>query len=93
MHLRDKAILVPAHAAFGEDVGAGAFPCAESAGGYFLGVTEAVDGGRVDPVDAEFEGAVNSGDRIIVVLRAPTELPAAAAESPGAEAHRRDVDI
>jgi len=59
----------------------------DRAGHHFLGVTEAVDGGRVDPVDTEFEGAVNGGNRVIVILRPPTKLPAAATERPGAEAY------
>src|SRR5712672_2835265 len=77
MHFADAAILVPTHAAFGEDIGTRPLPLLYRAGHHFLGVTETVDGCRVDPVDTEFEGAVNGGNRIIVVLRPPTKLPAA----------------
>jgi hypothetical protein len=56
-----------------------------------LGVAEAVGGGGVDPVDAELERAVDRLDRLLVILRAPAELPATAADRPGAEANAGDL--
>src|SRR5437868_5958320 len=50
-----------------------------------LRVTEAVGGGSVDPVHAEFERPMDGGDRLLVLLGAPAELPTAAADGPGAE--------
>src|SRR5579864_6236639 len=50
-----------------------------------FGVAEAVGGGRVDPVDALFEGVVNRGDRLLILLGPPAELPASAADRPGTE--------
>jgi hypothetical protein len=50
-----------------------------------LGVAEAVLGRRVDPVDAELERAMDRGDRVVVVLVAPTPVVLRAAERPGAE--------
>ena len=51
----------------------------------FLGMAEAVDGGGVDPVEAELDRAPNRGDRVRVVLRSPSEPPFAA-DGPGAQA-------
>jgi hypothetical protein len=62
------ALGIPAQAAFGEDVGPRAAPAFEGEGNNFLRVSEAVDGGGIDPLDAEFKGAVNGGDRIVVAL-------------------------
>ncbi len=93
VHFGDAAVLVPAHGALGEDVRAPPFPFAESACHYFLGVADAVDGRGVDPVDAELERAVNCADRIIIVLRAPSEVPARAADGPGSVAYGRDLHV
>jgi len=62
-------------------VGAGADGLAD----YFLGVTEAVDGGGVNPVDALVEGGMDGADGVGVVLRAPCEVPVAAADGPSAK--------
>ena len=52
---------------------------------HLFRVAETIDGGRVDPVDAEIEGAVNGAYGIGVILRAPGELPVPSADGPGAE--------
>ncbi len=57
-----------------------------------LRVTEAVLGGRVDPVDAELEGVVDRSDRIVVVLCAPAPVVGRASERPGAEADAGDLE-
>jgi hypothetical protein len=54
-------------------------------------VTEAIGGGGVDPVDAQFEGVMNRGDRLVVFLGLPAELPASTADRPGAEADAGDL--
>ena len=59
----------------------------------FFGVAEAVDGGGIDPVDAEVEGAVNGRDGFAVILRAPGEFPVAAADRPCAKANRSEFQI
>ena len=69
-------LCIPVQATLGEDVRSGAAPVLQSTANHFLGVSQTVDGGGVDPVDAEFERAVNGGDRFVVVLRSPGELPA-----------------
>src|SRR5580704_2279065 len=84
---------VPAQAAFREDVRPRAGPAFKGPTYDFFGVSQAVDGGGVDPVDAEFEGAVNGGDGVVVVLRSPGELPAGTAGGPGAEADGSDFHI
>ena len=68
-------------------------PVLQRARDDFLGVSETVDCGRVDPVDAEFERTVNGGDRFVVVLGSPGELPARAADGPGSVAHGSDVQV
>src|SRR5262249_21290273 len=55
------------------------------------GVRGPVSGGGVDPVDAELQRAVDRRDRLVVVLSAPAELPAGAADRPGPEADTRDL--
>ena len=57
-----------------------------------LRVAEAVGGGGVDPVDAELERAVDRGDRVVVLLWSPAELPPAAPDRPGAEADGGDLE-
>src|SRR6202051_2407768 len=83
----------PAQAALGKDVGPRTAPVLQRAADDFLRVSQTVDGGRVNPVDAEFERAVNGGNGVVVVLRSPGELPARAADSPGSVAHGRDVQV
>src|SRR5271163_2778224 len=49
-------------------------------------MAKAVNGGCVDPVDAEGQRATDRGDRSAVVLAAPADRPVAA-HRPGTEAH------
>src|ERR1039458_4171039 len=84
---------IPAQATLGKDVWSGAAPAFQRPADYFLGVPQTVDCGRVDPVDAEFERTMNSGDRFVVVLRTPGELPARAADGPGPVAHSSNVQV
>src|ERR1700694_2674 len=83
----------PAQAAFGKDVRLGSAPVLQRAADDFLGVPQTVDGGRVDPINAEFERTVNGGNGVVVVLRSPGELPARAANGPGSVAHGSDVQV
>src|SRR5438552_13244271 len=89
----DFAFLVPAQNAFRKNVGARTAPFLQRASDDFLGVAQAVNGGGVDPVDAELQRAVNCGDGIGVVLRTPGKFPATATESPSAKADARNVDV
>src|SRR5260370_264843 len=50
-----------------------------------IGVPESIDGGRIDPVDAVVQRFLDRGYGVVVVLGAPGELPARAADGPGAE--------
>src|SRR5258708_35169049 len=77
----------PAQAAFGTDVRPRTAPVLQRAADDFLRVSQTVDGGRINPVDAEFERTVNGGNGVVVVLRSPGELPARAADRPGSVAH------
>src|SRR4051794_26242665 len=53
---------------------------------------EPVSGGGIDPVDAELDGVMDRLDRVVVVLPAPPELPAAAPDRPRAEADTGDLE-
>src|SRR5229473_193221 len=83
----------PAQSALGKDVRSRTAPVLQRAADDFLGVSESVDCGRVDPVDAEFERAVNGGNGVVIVLRSPGELPARAANGPGSVAFGSDVQV
>src|SRR5207253_6929763 len=88
----DPATLVPDHAALGEDVRALAHPF-EGAGDHFLRMAQAIDGGGVDPVDAVVQRFADRRDGVTVVLAAPGELPAAAADGPGPETDRGNHEV
>ncbi len=90
--VRDFSLFVPDHGGLGEDVGLvrGGL---EGSGDDFFGVAEAVDGGGVDPVDAEIECAVDGGDGVVVVLIAPCHGPVASADGPCAEADGGEVEV
>ena len=78
---------VPDHAALGgqDDLVAAA---ADGPADDLFGAAEAVDGGRVDQVDAVVQRGVDGLDGLVFVGAAPHP----AADRPGAEADRRDVD-
>ena len=46
----------------------------------FLGMTEPVSSGGIDPVDSQIEGVAHRGHGVRVVLRPPAERPAAATD-------------
>src|SRR5690606_18953107 len=58
----------------------------------FLRAAMSIDGRGIDPVDAGIDGRADRADRIVVVLFAPGELPAAATHRPGAEADRGQLE-
>src|SRR5579864_5485534 len=53
-------------------------------------MAKAVHGGRVDPVDAKFEGMAHGRKRSGVVLRPPGKCPAASSHGPRAKTDRGD---
>src|SRR5215470_1189627 len=89
----DFAAGIPAQNTFCENVRFCAGPSFESAGDDFFGMADAVNGGGVDPIDAEFKGAMNRSDGIRVILRAPSEFPAGPAGGPSAETNGGDLQI
>src|SRR5262249_16020144 len=56
-------------------------------------MARSIDRGGVNPIHAEFERAEYRRDRVRVFLPAPGELPAGAADGPGAKPYRRDMDV
>src|SRR5207253_233346 len=88
----DLALLVPDHAALGEDVR----PVAHSFEGSrynLLRVSESIDGRGIDPVDAVVQRFPDRGHGVVVVLGAPGEFPTRAADGPRPETNRRDEQV
>jgi hypothetical protein len=86
--------LVPDEPALCEDVGSPALRHRfQSAANDFFRVAEAIDGGGIDPVDAQFNGMLDRPNRLLVILGTPAMGPAASAEGPGTEAHARYLHI
>lgn len=46
-------------------------------------MAKAIDRGRIDPIDPQLYPSDDGADRVLVILRAPTELPPAAANGEG----------
>src|SRR3712207_5433172 len=86
----DLAALIPDKGALGEDVGT-LGDTLEGSCDELLGVPEAVDGGGVDPVAPELDGALYAPPRFVVALRPPGSSPSAPADGPAPEAYGRDL--
>src|SRR5580693_7953337 len=56
-------------------------------------MAQPIHGGGVDPVDTQFQRAMNRRDGVGIVLRAPGEFPARATEGPCSETHGRNLQI
>ena len=74
--LPDFRFFVPDQNTLGKYVWAQAAPLLQRAGYDFFRVTQAVDGGGIDPVDAQLQRAMNRSDGIRIILRAPGKFPA-----------------
>ncbi len=81
----------PYHRALGENVGL--LPALKRPRHHFFGMAQSVDRCCIDPVDAQVEGALDGGDGIVIVLRAPTELPVTSTDGPGAKADGGDLHV
>src|SRR5205823_640256 len=88
----DLPVLVPDHAALGEDVWPVAHSSERSRDDLFR-VAQTVDSSGVDPVDAGIQGLADGGDGVAVVLGSPGELPARAADGPRPEADRCNEQV
>src|SRR5690348_1419532 len=55
-------------------------------------MTEPVNRGSIDPIDAEISAVADGGDRGIVVLPTPAEKPAASANGPCPQTDGGDFD-
>src|SRR5258707_14043462 len=85
--------LVPANAALGKYIGPPSRPFAQRPRNDHFRVAQTVSRSRIDPIDAPFQGTVNGGDGVVVILSAPGKFPAPAANRPGAEADRSDFQV
>src|SRR5947209_1864711 len=56
-------------------------------------MAEAIDGGGIDPIDAEIDGMTHGLDRSVVVLWSPAEGPSTSADCPSAKSDRSDFKI
>src|SRR4029077_7982086 len=84
---------VPAESALGEDKWAlRSRQFAKHLSNDFLGMPQAVDGGCVDPIDAQVQGVSHGCDRFGVILWSPTEGPAASANGPRTETDSSNVE-
>jgi hypothetical protein len=81
---------ISAESTLGEDVGPSTGPFRECARDDFFGVAQTVCGGRIDPVNSEFQCPMEGGDRLLVVLPTPAALATRATNGPSAEANRRE---
>ena len=88
----DPALVVPHHAALGEEEWLDR-RLLHRLPDDRLGVAKAVDGRRVDPVDAEVDGLADGRDGGVIVLRPPGEGPVAAAYGPRAKSDRREPHL
>ncbi|SRR6266478_1730058 len=61
--------------------------------GTSKGVAHSLSGGRVDPVNATLERAMNCGDRLFVVLLAPAKFPTRATNGPSPKANGRNRQV
>src|SRR2546427_4304383 len=91
--MTDLAAFIPAQGAFGEDIRPLARPRLQCPRDDFLGVAHAVNRGGINPVDAQFERAMDGRDGRLVVLLAPGEFPACPADGPCAEPDGGDKQI
>src|SRR5439155_10122872 len=89
----DISLFVPTQPAFRENVRPWAGPGAQRSRHDFLGMAHSVNGRSVDPVYTKLERAMNRGDRLRVILLAPTKFPTRAANSPGAKADRCNEQV
>src|ERR1700724_3059443 len=89
----DVTLFVPTQPTLREHVGTLAGPSTQRHRHDFLRVPHSVNGCGVDPVNAQLERAMNRGDRLFVVLLAPTEFPTRAADRPGSEPYRRNRQV
>src|ERR1700730_8309071 len=86
------ALSVPDHAAFGEDVGSWPLPFPQCPSNDLLRMAQTINGGCINPVYAQFERAMNSRNRLCVILCAPPEFPITA-DGPGTKADGCNVQI
>jgi hypothetical protein len=55
-------------------------------------MAEPIDRRRIDPVDAQLNGAADCANGRIVILLAPAEKPASSADGPGTQAYGGDFN-
>src|SRR5439155_9138539 len=89
-HVMDFPLSIPTQTTFGEDVRTRTLPDRQRTGHNFFRVAGAIDRRSINPVDSQFQCAMNRRDGRVVILCAPGELPAGATDGPGPEAHGRD---
>src|SRR5207253_7153119 len=81
---------IPTQTTLGEDIRTRSLPARQRAGDNFFRVAGAIDRRGINPIDSQFQCPMNRRDGRAVILSAPGELPARAANGPGAETHGSD---
>src|SRR5207244_8273108 len=89
----DISLFVPTQPAFRENVRPWAGPGAQRSRHDFLGMAHSVNGRSIDPVYTKLKRAMNRGDRLRVILFAPTKLPTRSTDSPRAKADWCDEQV
>jgi len=80
--------IAPDHSTLGKNIGPPSGPLRQSLRDDLLGMSQTVNGGYINPVHAQFQCAMDSRDRLRVVLCAPSKFPIAA-DGPSTKADRR----
>src|SRR5207249_11383120 len=88
-HVMDFPLSIPTQTTLGKDIRTRAVPVRQRARDDFFRVACAIDRRAIDPVDSQSQRAMNRRDGRVIILSTPGELPARAANGPGAEAHGR----
>src|SRR5216683_1824772 len=81
-HEMDFPLSIPPQPTFGEDIRTRTVPTRQRAGHDFFRVTDAINRRGINPVNSQFECVMNCRDGRLVILSAPGELPARAADGP-----------
>src|SRR5271169_2350162 len=91
--LRRRVAFIPDQATLGKNHGPlGCRQLSQQAANNFLGMTQAVYGGGIDPVDTMLQCMANGQDGLVIILRSPSVSPTTSAERPGSKTGLCDWD-
>ena len=88
----DVSCGVPYPFALGEHIGTWGAP-ANCPGDYFFRVTQSVERGGVNPVEAVIQSGMDGGNRVAIILRPHAAVPATSAHGPGANSDGSNAEV